>query len=64
MKWWGHAFRRTEDGKVKQILEMKVKGRRGKGRPRIMLENRMERIGRQRNETIGEMRRVVRDRNK
>ena len=63
LKWWGHAFRMTEDSKVKQMLEVRVQGRRGIGRPRIMLEDRMEKIGRDRNRTMGEMRRMMRDRN-
>lgn len=63
LKWWGHAFRMTEDSKAKQMLEVRVQGRRGIGRPRIMLEDRMEKIGRDRNRTMGEMRRMMRDRN-
>ena len=52
----------AENSKVKHMIEMKVQGRRGKGRPRIMLEDRMEKIGRQRNKTMGEMRSMMRDR--
>ena len=50
--------------KVKQILEMKVQGRKEKGRPRIMLEGTSERIGRQRNKTMGETRRMINDEGK
>ena len=42
----------AEYSKVKQILEVKVQGRRRKGRSRIMLGVRMERIGRQRNKMM------------
>ena len=35
----------AEDSKVKQILEMKVQGRRGKGRPRIMLRREWKGLG-------------------
>ena len=62
LKWWGHVFRMNEDKKVKQILEVKVQGRRGKGRPRIMFEDRMEKIGRERNKTINMMKRMMRNR--
>ena len=61
LKWWTHSFRMAEDSKVKQILEVKVQGRRGKGRPRKMLEDRMKRIGSQGDKTMGEMRRMMRD---
>ncbi|PSN33546.1 hypothetical protein C0J52_25414 [Blattella germanica] len=53
----------TEDSKGKQILEVRVQRRRGIGRPRMMLEDRMEKIGRDRNGTMGEMRGMLRDRN-
>ena len=58
LKQSGHAFRMADDSKIKHILEMKVQGRRVKGRPRIILQAIMERIG-----DKGKMRRMMRDRN-
>ena len=43
--WFGHVRRMEEDWKAKQAYEMRVEGRYGRGRPRIMWEDGTQRIG-------------------
>lgn len=62
LKWFGHANRMTEERKVKQVMEMRVEGRRGRGRPRINWEDTVVRIGRKRGKTLAEMKKMSRDR--
>jgi hypothetical protein len=54
LKWYGHAFRMGNERKVKQALELKVDGKRGRGRPRLTWEEGIKRIGNQRNKTLRE----------
>lgn len=62
LKWYGHVQRMDEGRKVKQVQEMGVEGRVGRGRPRITWQNRIERIGEKRGKTLVEMKRMSRDR--
>ncbi|KAJ4445432.1 hypothetical protein ANN_07237 [Periplaneta americana] len=62
LKWFGHANRMTEEREVKQVMEMRVEERRGRGRPRINWEDTVVRIGRKRGKTLAEMKKMSRDR--
>ncbi|KAJ4429614.1 hypothetical protein ANN_21800, partial [Periplaneta americana] len=64
LKWFGHVYRMGEERKVKQVMEMRVEGRRRRGRPRIKWEDTIERIGQQKGKTMVEMKRMCRDREK
>ncbi|KAJ4450100.1 hypothetical protein ANN_01507 [Periplaneta americana] len=64
LKWFGHVYRMGEERKVKQVMEMRVEGRKRRGRPRIKWEDTIERIGQQKGKTMVEMKRMCRDREK
>jgi hypothetical protein len=42
LEWLGHVIRMKENRSVKKILEGKLEGRRGKGRPRLRWINGVE----------------------
>ena len=62
LRWFGHVRRMGEDRKAKQAYEMRVEGRYGRGRPRIMWEDGIQRIGQKHGRTLAEMRRLCEDR--
>lgn len=64
LKWYGHVRRMGEERKAKQVFEMRVGGRSGRGRPRITWEDRIERIGQKHGKTVMEMKRISEDRSK
>ena len=33
LRWFGHIARRDEDGEIKKVFELKIKGQRKRGRP-------------------------------
>ena len=33
MRWFGHIARRDEEGEIKKVFELKIEGRRKRGRP-------------------------------
>ncbi|KAJ4441353.1 hypothetical protein ANN_11208 [Periplaneta americana] len=53
LKWFGHVYRMGEERKVKQVMEMRVEGRKRRGRPRIKWEDTIERIGQQEGKNNG-----------
>ncbi|KAJ4439706.1 hypothetical protein ANN_07834 [Periplaneta americana] len=52
LKWFGHVYRMREERKVKQVMGMRVEGRKRRGRPRIKWEDTIERIGQQKGKTM------------
>jgi hypothetical protein len=55
-RWYGQLVRMAEDRKPRQILEARIKGKRGRGRPRkVWMDDIKEAVGR-RGKTIQEVR--------
>jgi hypothetical protein len=52
LKWYGHAMRMADERIPKKMLEMKLRGRRPRGRPRTRWMDQVKREGR-RNGKIG-----------
>jgi hypothetical protein len=47
LRWYGHLVRMAEDRKQRQILEARIEGKRGRGRPRkVWMDNIKETAGR------------------
>jgi hypothetical protein len=47
LRWYGHLVRMAEDRKPRQILEARIEGKRGRGRPRkVWMDDIKEAAGR------------------
>jgi hypothetical protein len=56
LRWYGHLVRMEEDRKPRQILEARIEGKRGRGKPRkVWMDDIKEAAGR-RGKTIQEAR--------
>jgi hypothetical protein len=49
------------EGKPKQFMEVKVEGRKQRGRQRITFESRIEETGSRRGKTLAEMKKMARE---
>ena len=42
LRWYGHVLRRTEDGGTREVLEVVVPGKVGKGQPKLSWQEEVE----------------------
>jgi hypothetical protein len=56
LRWYGHLVSMAEDRKPKQILEARIEGKRGRGRPRKVWMDDMKEAAGRRGKTLREAR--------
>lgn len=59
LKWFGHVCRMSEDREPRKVMEARPTGRRPRGRPRILYEDYIQRIG---GKTFRELKQLCKDR--
>ena len=64
MKWFGHVNRMTENRAPKQCMEAKMEGKKTRGRQRKTYMDEIEKAGRDRGKTMGEMKKLSQNRKK
>ena len=61
LKWFGHVVRMDERRTPRQIMDARMEGRRGRGRPRKLYMDKIEDIARKTGKEVGEMNRMARN---
>jgi hypothetical protein len=62
LRWYGHAVRMESERRPKLVLEARLDGGRGKGRPTVEWEEYVEGLARKRGTKLPEERRLAQDR--
>jgi hypothetical protein len=63
LRWYRHFVRRAEDRKPRQILDARIQGKRGRGKPRKVWMDDFKEAARRRGKTIQEARSMAMTRN-
>jgi hypothetical protein len=62
LRWYGHAERMDLERRPKLVLKARAEGRRGRGRPRLQLEEYVERLACKSGRKLPEVKRLAQDR--